>query len=60
MFLVKEFHILVVCLVVRNNSCGSSSSSKFFVFFLNIVSVLFFAADFNLLNYVFVSLAFTS
>ena len=60
MLLVKEFHILVICLVVTNNSCGSSSSSKFFVFILNIVSVLFFAADFNLLNYVFVSLAFTS
>ena len=27
--LVKAFPILVICLVVRNNSCGNSSSSKF-------------------------------
>ena len=27
--LVKAFFILVVCIVVRNKSCGNSSSSKF-------------------------------
>ena len=47
--LVKAFLILVVCLVVRNNSCGNSSSSKFFLFIRNIVPALFFAADFNCL-----------
>ena len=52
--------ILVVCLVVRNNSCGNSSSSKFFLFILNIVLVIFFAADFNLFSRVFVSLTHAS
>ena len=47
---------LVVCLAVRNNSCGNSSSWKFLMFFINIVRVLVFAADFNLFNCVFVSL----
>ena len=27
--LVKSFFILVVCVIVRNKSCGNSSSSKF-------------------------------
>ena len=49
--LEKAFLILVVSLVARNNSCGNSSSSKFFLFSLNIVPVLVFAADFNLIVY---------
>ena len=32
MLLAKASLIFVVCLVVRNNSCGNSSSSKFFLF----------------------------
>ena len=48
--------VLVVCLVVSNNSHGNYSSSKFFSFNINTVPVLIFAADFNLFNYVFVSL----
>ena len=59
MLLAKPFLILVVCLVVRNNSCGNSSPSKFFLFHVNVVPVLFFATDFNLLNHVFVSLTLT-
>ena len=47
--LAKAFLIFVICLVVRNNSCGNSSSSKVFLFNLNIVLVLFFAADFIIL-----------
>ena len=58
--LVMVFLILVVCLVVRNNSCGNYSTSKFSLFTLNIVPVLVFAADFNLFNYVFVSLTLYS
>ena len=58
--LAKAFLILVVCLVVRNNSCGNSSSSKLFLFNLNIGPVLFFAADINLLHSVFVSLTIAS
>ena len=54
-FLALAFLILAVSLVVRNNSCGNSSSWIFFLFILNIVLVLFFAASFNLLNCVFVS-----
>ena len=49
--LAKAFLILVVCLVVRNNSCGNSSSSQFFLFDLYLVSVLLFATGFNLLNF---------
>ena len=56
----KAFLILVVCLVRRNNSCDNSSSSKFFLFNRNIAQVLFFVADFNLLNCVFVSLTLAS
>ena len=37
--LAMAFLILVVCLVVRNNSCDNSSSWKFFLFILNIVPV---------------------
>ena len=44
--LAKVFLILAVCLVVRNNLCSNSPSSKFFWFSFNIVSALFFAADF--------------
>ena len=58
--LAKAYFILVFCLIVRNNSCGSSSSSKFFLFNLNVFPVLFFAADFNLFNCVHVSLTLTS
>ena len=49
--LAKAFLILVVCLAVKDNSCGNSSYSKFFLFILNIVPVLFFAADFNSFNF---------
>ena len=42
--------LLVICLIVRNNSCGNSSSSKFFSFILNIIPILFFDGDFNLFN----------
>ena len=48
--------ILTHCLVVTNNLCGNSSSSKVFLFILNIAPFLFFEADFNLFNCVFVSL----
>ena len=54
------FLILVVYLVVKSNSCGNSSSSNFFLLVLNIVPVLFFAADFDLFNCVFVSLTLAS
>ena len=56
MLLAKAFLISVVCLAVRNNSYGNPSPSAFFLPNFNIVSVLFFAADFSLFNYVFVSL----
>ena len=59
-FLAKAFLVLGDCLVVRNNSCGNYSSSKFLLFNLNIVTVLFFAADFNLSNFVLVSLILVS
>ena len=45
--------ILVAYLFVLNNSCDNSSFSMFFLFNLNIVPVLFLAADFNLHNCVF-------
>ena len=55
--LIANAHlILVVCFVVRNNSCGNSSFSKFFLGNLNAVLVLFFAADFNFFNCIFVTL----
>ena len=57
--LAKAFLILVVYLV-RKESCGNSSFSKFSLFILNTVPVSFFAADFNLLNHVFVILTLTS
>ena len=53
-------HILIDCLVVRNNSCGNSSSSNFFLVNLNIFLFLLFAADFNLFNCIFVSLTLAS
>ena len=56
----KTFLILVVFLAVRDHSCGNFSSSKFLLFRLNVAPVLFFAADFNLFNYVFVSLTLAS
>ena len=59
-FLAKAFLIFVVCLFVRNNSCGNSSSSKFFLFNLNIVPVLLFAADFYLLDCAFVNFSLAS
>ena len=58
--LAKAFLILVVCLVVRNNLCVNSWSSKFFLFNLNIVPVLFIAADLYLFNCIFVSLTLAS
>ena len=39
---------------VRSSNIGNSSSSKFFLFNLDIVPVLFFAADFNLIVYLLV------
>ena len=56
----KAFLTLVVCLVVRNKSFGNSSSSKFFLFYINIVPVIFFDADFNLLNCLFATLTIAS
>ena len=47
--LAKVFLVLVVCLVVGNNSCGNSLSSKFSSFKLNIVTLLIFVVDFNYL-----------
>ena len=58
--LTKTFLIFVVRFFIRNNSCGNSSSSKFFLFSLHFAPVLFFAADFNLLNCVFVNLTLAS
>ena len=58
--LAMAFLVLVVCLVVKNNSCGYSSSWKFFLFDLNIILLLFFAEDFNLFNCVFVTLTLAS
>ena len=46
--LAKAFLTLVACIIITINSCFNSSSSKFFLFIVNIVPVLFFAADFNL------------
>ena len=58
---MNAFLILVVRLVVRNNSCGNSSPLKFSLFTLNIVRVLVFAADFNFFYCVlFVSLTLAS
>ena len=58
--LAKTFLIFVVRFFIRNNSCGNSSFSKFFSFSLHFAPVLFFAADFNLLNCVFVNLTLAS
>ena len=46
MLLTKAFLILVVCLVVRNSSCGNIPSLKFLLFDLNIVLLLFFCYRF--------------
>ena len=54
--LAKAFLFVVFCLVVKNNSWWKSSSWKFFLVILNVVPLLFFAADFNLFSCVFVSL----
>ena len=51
-----KLHVLIACLVVRNNSYGNSSSSKFILVNPYIVPFSFFAADFNLFSCVFVSL----
>ena len=59
MLLAKAFLILVVGLVVENNSCGDSSSSFFTLFILDTVPI-FFAADLNFLRCVFVSLTLAS
>ena len=58
--LAKAFLSFAVCLVVRHNLCGNSIPWKFFLFILNVIPVLFFAADFNLFYYVFVSLTLAS
>ena len=58
--LANTFLFLVVCIVVKNNSFCNSSSWKIFSFILNIVPVLFFAADFKLLHCAVVSLALAS
>ena len=60
LLLAKVFLIVVVCLVVRNNSCGNSSSSTFFLFNVNTVPALFFAAHFDLFNSAFFSLTLAS
>ena len=57
--LAKAFLNFVVYLVVRNNSYGNSSSWKFFLVNINIVPVLLFAADFNLINCVIVKFTLT-
>ena len=59
-FLAKAFLLLLFRLDFRNNSCGNSLSWKFFLDVLNVIPVLFFATDFNLFNYVFVSLTLAS
>ena len=43
--LTMIFLILLVCLVIRNNSFGNSWSWSFFFLIVNIVSFIFFAAD---------------
>ena len=60
-FLILDFYLLT------NNSCDNSLSYFFGVFcfvlffvILNVLSVLFFVADFNLLACVFVSLTLAS
>ena len=58
--LAKVLLTLIVCLVVRNTLCGKFSSWKSFLFILNIVPVLFFAAEFNFFSSVFSSLILTS
>ena len=58
--LLKTFLISVVCLVVRNNSCGNCSSSNFSLIILNIIPVLFYPADDNFFNCAFVSLTLGS
>ena len=58
--LAEAFLILAVCLVVRNDSYRSYLSSKLFLFNLNIVLVLFFAAAFNLFSCIFVRLTLVS
>ena len=58
--LAKAVLILVFCHSVRNNSWGNCSSKKFFLVILNIVPVLFFAADLNSFSCVFDSLVFAS
>ena len=50
MLFPKAVLIFDAYFVVRKNSCGHSSSSKFFLFNLNNVPALFFAADFNFFN----------
>ena len=61
MLLMKAFLILVFSRVVRNNSRGNNSSTwKFSFIILNVVPVLFFAADFNLFSYALVSLTLDS
>ena len=53
------FLILVIYLLVFNNSCGSSSLLKFFILVRKVAPSLFLTAFFNLLSCKFVSLTFT-
>ena len=57
--LAKTFLILVVCFVVRYNSCDNSSSYIFSYLILVLFGSCLFAIDFNLFNFVFVCLTLT-
>ena len=46
--------------IVKNDSCYNSSSSKLFLLDLNIFPDLFFAPDFHLFSFKFVSLTLAS
>ena len=58
--LAEAFHLFVSCLRVKNNSCGNSSSWIFSLVILNVVPAIFFAADFNMFSWLFVSLTLVS
>ena len=58
--LLTAFFNLVFCLVINNNSCGVSSLLKFLMPNLNVAPSLDLTAFFNLFNYMFVNLQFTS
>ena len=54
--LAEIFLILVFCLVVKNISWASSSSWRVSFLIVNVIPVLFFAVDFDLSSWLFVSL----